>query len=168
MFSFFRGKPKFDGTRLYNSGHITKVEELFYVNETSTMMKCECIPEMKVFDRHYKLEFDIDSTRKVTRFWCSCPSGGQGHCKHSSAFKEWINNEKTRSKTDFRNSWQEPSERAKQFYKKAKTAVELFGGRSVKNDFQPTPEKIAFQRDLMEKCKLEVCTLLAYGFPKKP
>ena len=102
------------------------------------------------------MTFEIDSSRKVTTFHCSCQAGGQGNCKHSSAFYLWINKENSRTKTDFRNTWAEPSERAKQLYRKAKTAQELFGGRGVNNDFEPTAEKMAFQEALMEECGLQV------------
>ena len=120
-------------------------------------MQCVCIPQQSVFSKPYKLIFQIDQNRKVTNFWCGCVGGGGGNCKHSCAFYTWINQENTKTKTDYKNSWQEPSERAKELYRKAKTAVELFGGRGVNNDFQPTAEKIEFQKNLMEKCGLQVC-----------
>ena len=120
-------------------------------------MQCVCIPQQRVFSKPYQVIFQIDQNRKVTKFWCSCVAGGGGQCKHSCSFYIWINQENTRTKTDYKNSWQEPSERAKELYRKAKTALELFGGRGVNNDFQPTAEKIAFQKNLMEKCGLQVC-----------
>ena len=111
---------------------------------------------MRIYGNAYQLTFEVDGERIVTTASCSCLAGGDGWCKHSCALFTWINEESTKTQTDRQQTWSDPSTRAKLLYKDPRSAVELFGGRRVVNNFKPTPEKIQFQKDLMEKCGLLV------------
>ena len=159
----FRGHPKSEGEEDLQ-GHICNVEETFFQDGGSTIIGY-CCRSHSYRANPYEITLELDQQRNVTTRKCSCLGGGDGWCKHTSALYTWVNFEKTLSKTDRPQQWHIPSKFAQMLYRESKPVVELWGGKKVEHDFNPTDEKIARQKARMEKFGLLVSLISFLIFP---
>ena len=154
----FNPDPMKDGKLLIpddpEKSHLFNVREVVYRNGQIQIL-AECMRSLSVRADPYKITFDLDSNRIVTSGRCSCCAGIDAKCKHASALYQYINIERTESKTDEPKLWQKPSQKQKNFYRKAKTMSELFKCEPFEHDYKPEKEKVDELTELLEKFDLQ-------------
>ncbi len=121
----FREATLSKGKDLLHAGHVQGVRE--EQEEGKVTIYAECLPETKVRQKPYQLEFQVNSvTRKVTDGRCSCPAGVTYNCKHSAGLFLLINSERSTGCTDDRPAWKRPSKKAQNLYPKGESLSGLF------------------------------------------
>ena len=156
----FNPQPLKDGNLLLGendieTSHLFNVREVFYKNRTDTDLIGECVRSMSVRANPYIITFVIDENRNVKSGRCSCVAGIDLQCKHSAALYQYVNLERTESKTDAPKVWLKPSEKQKKLYRKAKTFNEMFGGEKFDHDYKLNETKMKRLTELMEKANLK-------------
>ena len=74
----------------------------------------------------YFIEITLNQDREVIKGHCSCVSGTDAICKHSSAVAHYINMERPTSSTSSTAKWFEPSEYSKAKFPKGCTMTKIF------------------------------------------
>ncbi len=120
-----RESTKKKGKALISANHLFNVEEVRQPGENSEIF-AKCVKQTNVTEAPWNLNIVLDQNRNVIRAHCSCTGGGDGKCKHMFALVDFINTERTESKTDEACKFRAPSQRGKQLYPKGQTADKIF------------------------------------------
>ena len=101
----------------------------------------------------YKVELELDDSRRIKNGHCNCVLGINGFCKHTSALVCYINLERTEACTDAVQKWQKPSDRRQSLYPKGATIESLFNLSPLcaPTFVQNSTKLIEFQKLLEEK-----------------
>ena len=112
-----------------------------------------CIPQTSLNKVPYKVELELDDSRRIKNGHCNCVLGINGFCKHTSALVCYINLERTEACTDAVQKWQKPSDRQQSLYPKGATIESLFNLSPLcaPTFVQNSTKLIEFQKLLEEK-----------------
>ncbi len=124
------GRPHFQGQSLVKGRALIAGEHLRNVREEREHNRiticASCLPETRVRQSDYVIEFTLDSTRKVIDGRCSCVAGISASCKHAAALFLFVNEERSTGCTDSQAVWKKPSKKAQERYPKGQKVEELF------------------------------------------
>jgi hypothetical protein len=116
-------------------------------------IRAHCVKQTNVTDAPWSLNIVLDDDRKMTLAHCSCTGGGDGHCKHMCSLIDYINNERTETKTDTACRFNAPSARGKRLYPKGEPFDDIFQNikKMPKHSFKVQQEENdAHLEDLLE------------------
>ena len=110
---------------MLQAGHLTDVFE--HRDETKNFITGNCIPEMSVRKKKYRVEFHLDvNSRRIKECHCTCVAGASGQCKHSASLFLFIREERSQGKTDETQRWSAPSQKSQDLYPKGETIQNIF------------------------------------------
>ncbi|KAG5876040.1 hypothetical protein JTB14_031567 [Gonioctena quinquepunctata] len=87
------------GKDLVNAGHVINVEE-HRESGVGIFIRADVIRRTSVTKREYLVELHINAARQITSVSCDCVYGNSYECKHVAALIEFVNNDKSESKTN--------------------------------------------------------------------
>ena len=109
------------------AGHLSNVLEHRRGCGRGTYITAECVPEMSVRKKRYKIEFHLGEERRITESHCTCVAGVTGQCKHSASLFLFVNRERASGKTDEKQVWSAPSQRSQDLYPKGEKIRKMCG-----------------------------------------
>ncbi|XP_064473060.1 uncharacterized protein LOC135387835 [Ornithodoros turicata] len=103
--AYFRGSNQDKGRLLYESDHVSNVEEV--VSEGNTTVSGKCVAQTS--KTVYNVTVNIDSaTRTIASAKCPCKAGVIGKCKHAAALVAFVNCCTFHSSTSMPQQWGRP------------------------------------------------------------
>ncbi len=134
------------GKDLLEAGHLHSVQE--ERKGQNVTIRGLCIPETKVRQSEYFIEFSLAANRAINDSRCSCPAGISGECKHAAALFLYVNSERSEGSTDQEQKWKRPSRKAQALYPKGESIQKLFNLPScAQPDWKSAPDN-KFVEDL--------------------
>ncbi|XP_043274335.1 uncharacterized protein [Venturia canescens] len=137
------------------STHVVQVEECFYHEINSSIIRCNVIRQTSVTLPPYKVQLEIDNNRNITNVECDCVSAAGKKCKHICALICYINSDRSATQTSLNQKWGRPSRNqlGKEMYAKGIIITEQFKTKNVMKLVDASPYVVQLS-DVTHPCAL--------------